>query len=67
MFNALTMTSQNPALTNIPLFRQYCENNGISWWRLSPKEQAQIMQQAQGQMPQPPKQDNLMAQVNSQP
>jgi len=67
MFNALNMVQQNPAITNIPLFKQYCENNGISWWRLSPKEQAQIARQAQpaqqgiGQ----PKTDNLMAQVNS--
>lgn len=67
MFNALQMIQANPAITNIPLFKQYCENNGISWWRLSPKEQAQIAQQTQpaqqgiGQ----PKTDNLMAQVNS--
>lgn len=67
MFNALQMVQSNPAITNIPLFRQYCENNGISWWRLSPKEQAQIMAQAQGQMPQQPKQDALMSQVNSTP
>lgn len=71
MFNALQMVQMNPAITNIPLFKQYCENNGISYWRLSPKQQAQIMQQAQQSQGQPgigqPQTDNLSSMVNSQP
>jgi hypothetical protein len=71
MFNAIQMTAQNPALVNIPLFKQYCENNGISWWRLTPKQQEQIMQGAQqpqapqGQGIAAPQQDKLSAMVNS--
>ena len=67
-FNALQMVQGNPAITNIPLFKQYCENNGISWWKLTPKQQAELVQgQQAGQMPRQPRQDALMSQVNSQP
>jgi len=67
MFNALQMVQANPAINNIPLFKQYCENNGISWWKLTPKEQAQVAQQAgAGQPPQQPQGDKLMSMVDSQ-
>jgi hypothetical protein len=69
--NAIMMTAQNPALLNIPLFRQYLENNGISYWKLKPEEIQQIVQgqqqmggqvQTQGMEP---KQDKLMSAVDS--
>lgn len=41
-FNAIQMVAANPALTQIPLFRQYLENNNISYWRLTPEQQAQL-------------------------
>lgn len=65
MFNALQMASANPGLVNTPLFRQYLENNGISYWKLTP-DQMETLQPAQmsGQ-PMQGKQDKLMAQVNS--
>jgi len=68
-FNALQMVQANPAITTIPLFRQYCENNGIPYWKLTPKQQQQIVQsgQAAEQGIGEPKTDNLSAQVNSTP
>jgi len=47
MFNAISLALQNPAIVNIPLFKQYVENNGIEWWRLTPKEVQQIAQNTQ--------------------
>lgn len=46
-FNALTMVQANPAILDIPLFRQYLENNGISWWKLTPKQKQDLQQTAQ--------------------
>jgi hypothetical protein len=40
--NALTLVSKNPGIANIPLFLQYCENNGINPYRLTPKEIATL-------------------------
>ena len=65
MFNALQMIQYNPAINNIPLFKQYCENNGISWWKLTAEEVAQVAQQA-GAVPQQPKEDKLMSMVDTQ-
>ena len=66
MFNALQMTGANPAMTNIPLFKQYLENNGISWWKLTPKQIEQIQQSATGQtLPEPKQPDQLLAQANA--
>lgn len=66
MFNALQMTGVNPAMTNIPLFKQYLENNGISWWKLTPKQIEQIQQSATGQiLPEPKQPDQLLAQANA--
>ncbi|OQA77490.1 MAG: hypothetical protein BWY30_01084 [Tenericutes bacterium ADurb.Bin239] len=66
-FNALQMTSVNPAITDIPLFRQYCEDNGISAWKLTPKQKEELQQvmnqgrQASGAMPEPKQPDKLLA------
>jgi len=68
-FNAITMYSQNPALVDIPLFRQYLENNGISWWKLTPKQKQDIVNTAQqmtGTQPiAKPQQDQMMASVDT--
>jgi hypothetical protein len=66
-FNAITMINQNPAILDTPLMRQYLENNGIPYWKLSPKQQQQLQQAAQaGTQPMgQPKQDKLMASVDT--
>jgi len=65
MFNALQIQGANPASTDTPLFKQYLENNGISWWKLTPKQVQQIQQGATGQtLPEPKKPDQLLAQAN---
>lgn len=46
--NALQMASQNPAMVNTPLFKQYLEVNGISWWKLTPEQIQQIQQSTTG-------------------
>ena len=65
MFNALQMQGTNPANAETPLFRQYLENNGISYWKLTPKQQANLQAQQGGNMPEPKKPDALLAQANS--
>jgi hypothetical protein len=63
-FNALQMIASNPAFGNLPLFKQYLEDNGVSWWKLTPKQQEEIMSMAQGGVPQDIKQpDKLLAQA----
>ena len=68
-FNALQMTSVNPAITDIPLFRQYCEDNGISAWKLTPKQKEELQQamnqgrQATGTLPEPREPDRLLQQA----
>jgi hypothetical protein len=62
MFNALQIQGSNPANADTPLFRQYLENNGISYWKLSPKQKENLQVEAQGQsMPQAKQPDALMA------
>ena len=65
MFNALQMTGANPTLTDIPLFRQYLENNGISYWKLTSKQKEQLEQaNTEGNaqtLPEPKKPDALLA------
>jgi hypothetical protein len=54
--NTLNWVQSNPAITDIPYFRQYCEENGINYWRLTPEQKADIMarqQQAPQQSQQP--------------
>lgn len=71
MESALQYYMGNPAVTDIKLFRQYLENNGISYWKLSPAEKRAIQEanMAQGGQPQAqsmaPKQDKLMSQVDT--
>jgi hypothetical protein len=62
-FNALQMTGANPAITQVPGFRQYLEDNGISPWKLSPKQVEQIQQQQNRQMPEQRQPDKLLAQA----
>jgi hypothetical protein len=71
MYNALQMTGANPALTEVPLFKQYCENNGISYWKLKPKQKEELMAMAQGQqqtgaLPPQKKPDALLASAQPQ-
>lgn len=66
-FNAITLVLKNPAITNIPLFKQYLENNGISYWRLN-QAQVKEIQAANMGMPAgmaPDKMKQLLSQVNS--
>lgn len=64
MNNAIQMISQNPALNEIPLFKQYLENNSITWWKLTPKQKAE-MAQGLAVNPQTQKQDTMMGMVDS--
>lgn len=51
----LSWVQANPAIVDIPYFRQYCEENGINYWRLTMEQKEQLqMQQQQGQPGQPP-------------
>jgi len=65
-FNALQMTSANPALLDTPLFRQYLENNGISYWKLTPKQREALQEQAGSKLPEPKKPDALLASAKPQ-
>ena len=69
-FNAIQMVMTNPAILDIPLMKQYLENNGIAWWKLTPKQKENLAQMAQmgqtgGQAIQAPSQDKLMGQVDT--
>lgn len=63
-FNALQIQNANSASTDTPLFRQYLENNGISYWKLTPKQREQLQQAQSGAMPEQKKPDALLAQAN---
>lgn len=65
--NALLMASQNPALVNTPLFKQYLENNGIPYWKLKPEEMEALQQVGVQVQPQgmEVKQDKLMSIVDT--
>ena len=64
--SAIQYMMTNPQATNTPIFKQYLENNGISWWKLTPEQMAEIQQGATGQLPSvEPKQDKLMASVDT--
>lgn len=72
-FNAIQMVMANPAIIDIPLMRQYLENNGISWWKLTPKQRQDLQQAAMmnsgktvGQPIQQPQQDQLMGAVDTE-
>jgi hypothetical protein len=65
-YNALVMSSQNPAIVNTPLFKQYLEDNGINYWKLTPEQVDQLSMGAQmGAQPQMQQPDQLTKQVNS--
>lgn len=64
-FNVLSMIQANPAITQNKIFRQYCENNGISPIKLSVPEMATIQQGQQGAMPPMQGGDKLMNMVDS--
>ena len=69
MFNALQMIGANPALLDTPLFRQYLENNGIPYWKLTPKQKEALEQAAQpqgGKLPEQKKPDALLAAAKPQ-
>jgi hypothetical protein len=64
---ALQYIMSNPQITGIPLFRQYLENNGIPYWKLTPEQIEQLQQGQGGQAPSvEPREDKLMSQVDSQ-
>lgn len=71
-FNALSMVQANPAITDIPLFRQYCEDNSIKWWKLTAEQKEEMVQTAQdmggrqGGQPMGGKGDRLMEQVDTE-
>jgi len=46
--NALTWVLTNPGVINIPLFRQYLENNDIPWWKLTQSQLESLRENAQG-------------------
>ena len=47
-FNALQMIQANPAIVDIPLFKQYLENNGIPYFKISKFAKDQMQQQILG-------------------
>ncbi|MEI7942791.1 MAG: hypothetical protein WCH76_06455 [Candidatus Riflemargulisbacteria bacterium] len=53
--NILQWKMQNPQIVNDPFFRQYCENNGVTPFRMTQKEIAQQQMGAQQQGAQPVK------------
>jgi hypothetical protein len=66
-FNALQWTMQNPDIVEIPMFKQYCEDNNISAWKLTPKQKQQVQQgQNREQLDQPRQPDRLLQQANPQ-
>jgi hypothetical protein len=66
MYEVNALTLQNPTWYNTPLAKQYLENNGLKWWKLTPKQQQDLIQTPQGQAPQPKqKQDKLLSSVDS--
>jgi hypothetical protein len=67
-WNALQIQGANPAQLDTPLYRQYLENNGISFWKLTPKQKEQLVeaQQQGGSLPEQKKPDELLAQAQQQ-
>jgi hypothetical protein len=64
MFNALQIQNANPASTATPLFRQYLENNNISWWKLTPEQKQELQQLESGRkLPEPKEPDKLLSQA----
>ena len=58
------MTGANPAITKVPGFKQYLEDNSIKPWALTPKQIEQLQQGGQpNQMPEPKQPDKLLTQA----
>jgi hypothetical protein len=51
MSNAIQLVLSNPAVMGLPMFKQYLENNGINWWKLTAEQKAELMSGATGQQP----------------
>lgn len=67
MYNALQIQGANPAQIDTPLYRQYLENNGISYWKLTPKQKVALEANAPSQtIPDQKKPDALLAQAKPQ-
>jgi hypothetical protein len=49
IIQAITFTSQNPAVADIPAFKQLLENNGVKAMKLRPETKQEINQMNQGQ------------------
>lgn len=64
-FNGIQMTlSSQGAVNDIPLFKQYLENNGISPQKMTASQKQELQQVAQGgQMPEPKQPDKLLTQA----
>ena len=73
MEGALQMVMANPAILNVPLMKQYLQDNGIPYWKLSPEQMEEMAEQAQamggeGQVPTPDRTpDKLMSTIKDSP
>jgi hypothetical protein len=64
--SALQWVQANPAIVEVPYFKQYCEENGINYWRLTPEQKEQIQAQQTQAPSMNPEQDKLSAMVDTQ-
>jgi len=62
-FNSLQMTAANPAITDVPGFKQYLEDNGISPWKLTPKQQQAVQEGGSMNSLEQKQPDKLLAQA----
>lgn len=69
-WNALQIQGANPAQIDTPLYRQYLENNGIPYWKLTPKQkvalEANALSPQGGAIPDQKKPDQLLAAAKPQ-
>lgn len=72
LYNTLTWVQSSPAIVNVPYFKQYCEENGINYWKLTPDQINEIIQTSSaGTQPSEAidvsgKKDKLLSQVDSE-
>lgn len=62
-YNSISFVLANPAVTEIPAFRQYCEDNNIAPFKLNAKQQEQIQQMGAGPTPEQQQPDKLLSQA----
>jgi hypothetical protein len=62
----ITWMTKNPAIVNNPYFRQYAENNGITFIRMETEDIEALQQGMTRESVQPQQRDALMAEVNTQ-